>query len=104
MQIKPILPLNMRLAFVGGRLTRVVSRAATTSCRMIGVNERGNRIGEDHPGAKLTDNDVDIILELRDEGWAYRRIAGKMDCSSRQVRRICNGTHRAQRASRYKRL
>ena len=34
--------------------------------RFVRVNEHGRRIGEDHHRAKLSDADVDLILELRD--------------------------------------
>ena len=39
------------------------------------VNERGRRIGESHPRARLTDREIDLIRELCEEGLSYRQIA-----------------------------
>jgi hypothetical protein len=33
--------------------------------RVVAVNERGQRIGQDHPHAQLTDAEVNILLGLR---------------------------------------
>lgn len=65
--------------------------------RVVKVNEHGRRIGEDHPRARLTDHDVELMLQLRQrEGWSWKRLARAFDCSRSQVRRICLGVHRAQ--------
>lgn len=70
---------------------------------LVGVNEKGRRVGEDHPNATLTDHDVEMLLELREtENWGYRRLAKHFDISKSQVRRIVKGTHRAQQAARFK--
>ena len=63
---------------------------------MVKLNERGRRIGESHPMAKLMDWEVVVLLELRDEGWGYKRLAKHFDISTRTVRGICNCTIRAQ--------
>ncbi len=72
--------------------------------RVVAVNERGQRIGQDHPHARLTDAEVDILLGLRDEGWGYRRLARKFEISRRAVVKICRGINRCQRAARHKTL
>lgn len=69
--------------------------------RFVRVNEHGRRIGEDHHRAKLSDADVDLILELRDEGLSYAAIAHKMDhvpsgIAKSTVRDICAGRIRGQ--------
>jgi hypothetical protein len=64
--------------------------------RVVRVNEAGLRIGEDHHNAKLTDADVEAMLQLRRDGWGYRRLAAKFECSKRVVRDICAGRRRAQ--------
>lgn len=72
------------------------------------VNARGRRIGEDHHRAKLSNADIDLILELRDEGMSLGAIARKMDhvpggIGKSTVRDICTGRIRAQLPADYKR-
>jgi hypothetical protein len=66
------------------------------------VNERGRRIGESHPRARLTDHEIDLIRELAEDevdavtgklirkGLSYREIAEKfeMECSGAYVSKI----------------
>lgn len=76
------------------------------SKRRLAVNARGFRIGESHHRAKLTEDDVDLILYLRDEGLSYAAIASKFDdgmtVSKSTVRDICQGRIRAQTPDRFK--
>ena len=46
---------------------------------MVGVSEKGARVGETHPRAKLSDADVDLIRELHEAGLSYRQIVLKFD-------------------------
>lgn len=69
--------------------------------RLVRVNERGRRIGEDHHRAKLTDADIELVLELREMGLSYGAIAGKFDdilggIGKSTVRDICIGRIRGQ--------
>ena len=68
----------------------------------IGVNDGGYRVGEDHPSARLTEHEVDLLLTLRDEGWGYRRLSRHFEISKTAVRKICAGVSRCQRAARWK--
>lgn len=61
---------------------------------VVGVNERGMRVGQWHHRAKLTDTEVDKLLELRDAGWGYKKLAKKFDISVRHVRDILAGKKR----------
>lgn len=72
--------------------------------RMVGVNDLGLRVGEDHVNARLTNAEVDLLLELWDEGngMSYRELADKFDISKSGARKICKGQTRCQRATRYK--
>jgi len=70
--------------------------------RVIGVNEVGARVGESHHNAKLTDAEVDMLLQLREEGWGYRRLAAMFDVSKRTVRGYCAGQRRCQVPARWK--
>lgn len=71
--------------------------------RMFAVNDRGLRIGQDHPRAVLADDEVGLLLELRDEGLSYGALAKKFEVSKSCVAKICRGEHRAQVAVGFKR-
>lgn len=71
--------------------------------RLVAVNDRGLRIGETHPRAVLTDHEVDLLLELRAEGYSYRWLGEKFDIHYTHARRICLGHARGQLAERFKR-
>jgi hypothetical protein len=75
-----------------------------TSTRLVGVNENGRRVGDFHPNAKLSDGDVELLLEMREEGWGYRRLAAKFEVSKNLVRMICAGKRRCSRVERLKRV
>lgn len=76
--------------------------------RWAAVNDTGHVIGADHHSAKLSDEDIDMILELRADGLSYARIAAKFDdeprVSTSMVRYICNGGRRAQTVMGHKRV
>lgn len=46
---------------------------------LVGVDERGVRVGESHHRAKLSDADIDLIRELREAGLSYEAIRSKFD-------------------------
>ena len=71
--------------------------------RMVAVNEKGQRIGEDHPRAVLSDHEVMLLLELRDEGYSLAWLAAKFEISRFHTWRICTGRKRSQTAARFKR-
>jgi transcriptional regulator len=58
--------------------------------RVVGINELGLRVGEDHQRATLTDHDVELMRQLREEGLGYKRLAKMFDTSVRNVRDIVN--------------
>lgn len=80
--------------------------AATPKTKRVAVNAAGYRVGEDHHRSKLSDEDVDTILYLRDEGLSYAAIAAKWDedvtISKSTVRDICLGRIRAQQVDGYR--
>jgi hypothetical protein len=70
---------------------------------MVTYNERGNRIGESNPRAKLTDHEVDLLREMRDErkpDGSHRYSLGFLALRFKQpkstVQDICSGRRRAQ--------
>lgn len=45
--------------------------------------------GETHPRAKLSDDDVRLVRELKDEGLGYGEIAKKFETNRYTVRNVC---------------
>jgi len=64
---------------------------------IVGVNERGMRVGEDHQNAKLSNHEVDLIRALREEhGMTYAQIAEKFEIAKETVADIVKCRRRAQ--------
>jgi len=72
--------------------------------RLVALNENHRRIGQDHPKAKLTDHDVELIRQLRDQGFMYWQIAAKFEISKTSVAKICTFERRACIATHWKRI
>lgn len=53
------------------------------------------RYGENHPNARLSDEDVSLVLALAEAGLSYAEIAVKFECSKSGVASICQGRTRA---------
>lgn len=70
--------------------------------RVVAINERGLRLGEDHQNAKLTDQEVNRIRELFDEGMTYRTLAEKFDVSKSTIAMICRYERRATTPAAWK--
>lgn len=65
--------------------------------RVISVNANGQRVGESHQRAKLTDHEVDQIRELHESGeYGYRKLARMFEVSRSLVRYIVKCRCRAQ--------
>lgn len=78
----------------------------TDKVRLIGVNDAGRVIGEDHGRAVLTDADVERMRTLHEDSVnpiGYRRLAKMFECSVSLVKRICRYQIRCQVPARYKR-
>jgi hypothetical protein len=76
--------------------------------RYAAVNDAGRVVGQEHHSAKLSDDDVDLIHELRAAGLSYRQIALKFDdavrVSKSMVRYVCTGGRRAQTVMGHRRV
>ena len=64
--------------------------------RMVPVNAKGYRLGEDHHRAKLSNYDVELLLNLADEGFSQAWLAEKFEVGRRTVRDILAGRKRCQ--------
>lgn len=74
------------------------------TARLIAVNDKGLAIGESHPRAVLTDHDIGLLLELREEGFSMQWLAEKFEVSKSCVAKIVWGQRRAQLPAGYKRV
>lgn len=97
--------------------------------KLVAINENGNRMGESHGRAKLTDHDVELVVGLLDcrEGLmreylkvglsrreiervlhtaqlSYAGIAEKFEVSKSLVKAIADGRVRSRVAVRWKRI
>jgi len=72
--------------------------------KLVALNENGHRINQEHPGAKLTDAEVSVLLELREEGYSYAWLARKFNVSKSCARWICTGRNRNQTPAKYVRV
>ena len=72
------------------------------------TNSEGRVVGEHHHSAKLTDDDIELILELRDAGLSYAQVAAKFDDAVRIHRQtvydICSGRRRNQTVMGHRRV
>jgi hypothetical protein len=70
--------------------------------RTISTNDRGYRIGEDHPNAKLTDSEVELVRQLHEGGMIYADLAEKFEVSKWSISRICRYELRNQAPSKFR--
>lgn len=84
-------------------LTPWAAQEQDSAWKTVAVNEAGRRVGEDHPGAKLTNAEVECIRELHEtEGLGYGLLAVKFELSKSAIAKICRYERRAQFAVRVK--
>lgn len=48
------------------------------------------RRGQDHPNAKLTNREVELVRRLREEGMSLRDLSQKFEVSQSLISMICN--------------
>lgn len=77
-------------------------RRRKTKRKQLRVRERANfcnlhRVrGQNHPKANLTDHEVDLVLELRSEGFTYYALSVTFETPKSTIRDICKGLTRAR--------
>lgn len=72
--------------------------------KLVALNENGNRIGQEHPRAKLLDWEIDQVHALREAGLTLRQIGEKMDMSKGGIWKIIHGYRRSQTIARVVRV
>lgn len=69
---------------------------------LVALNETGARIGEHHPRARLTQADVNRLLDLRAAGWSLGQLAKLFRVSKGAVQHVCSGVCWTQKPARYR--
>lgn len=73
-----------------------------TDTTFVGVSDTGRLVGEYNPRAKYTDEEVEAVIFLRQEGMPLKQIAKKMDMPLRTVRDYIKGTRRTANITDWK--
>jgi DNA invertase Pin-like site-specific DNA recombinase len=71
--------------------------------KMVQIGEYGRCVGESHGRAKLSDHEIDLVRQLREEGMPAAEIAEKFEVSKRYVYKLANYERRACVISEWKR-
>lgn len=66
-----------------------------TKTILIQIGEYGKPVGESHGRAKLTDHEIDLVRQLKEDGMSANDIAKKMEISKRYVYKLVNFERRA---------
>lgn len=72
--------------------------------KLVALNDSGRRIGQEHPRAKLLDDEVEQVLALLEAGLSYSEVAKKMDVSKSCIAHIATGRRRGQTVVRVVRV
>lgn len=70
--------------------------------QLVKVNEKGERIGDSHPLAQLSDSEVEVMRRLNEGGMTYTELSGKFEVPVRTVKAICRYERRNQTVARVK--
>lgn len=81
-----------------------IAKSSKKRAVLVAVNERGHVVGESHPRAVLTDHEVSLVLELRDEGYSLGWLARKFEVSKGCVQGIVSGRNRSHVIARVRRI
>lgn len=64
---------------------------------LVPLGDGGKVIGENHHRSKLTDKQVDLMIELHEDwGFGYRKLAWIFGVTKAQVRNICTYRQRGR--------
>jgi hypothetical protein len=86
---------NLQFFATYGWRNRPMKKGRAMTQRLVGIDENGLRVGEDHQRATLTDGDVELMRELHAEGIGYTRLAKMFDVTRCHVRDIVKFRKRA---------
>jgi hypothetical protein len=92
-----MLNIGRKSLFDGFLLTGQVPKIKVLLClrnKNVRLSVQGQRCGETHPNARLTDHDVELMRQLHEGGMQCSKIAHKFDCARTTVSGIVNYQHR----------
>lgn len=72
--------------------------------KLVALNDKNRRVGENHPRAKLLDSEVDLVFDLLESGLSLAEVARKMDVSKSCIAHIASGRRRSQPVARVVRV
>lgn len=72
--------------------------------RIVKVNERGLRIGEDHQHATHTDAEIELARQLHAEGMSYKQLAEKFEVSKSTIAGWVKFRRRGQHPTDWRRV
>ena len=71
---------------------------------MVRVNDNGRPIGEDARNAKYLDDTVEMVRQLRLEGYTWTKISRAMDIPVRTARDFVSGRRRSESIAGFRRI
>ena len=71
---------------------------------LVSIGDSGRPVGESAPNAKYTDAEIDMVFELRNQGYFYREISEMMDMPIRTIRTVLDGSRRSKHVVGWKTL
>lgn len=78
-----------------------VHKPSVTVEKIVGVSRNGIRLGEDSPHAKYTDDEIDAVFGLLEEGFSFGGIARMLDMPKSTVWAIATGRMRSTVVDRW---
>ncbi len=71
---------------------------------LVQIGEYGKRVNESHGMAKLSDHEIDLVRQLKEEGMPAAAIAEKFEVSKRYVYKLVNYERRASIVAQFRRV
>lgn len=84
-----------------GKKLVAVNMGNTLGRKLVAVNEFGQRVGESHPRARLSDADVDQMFAMRERGDTVRAVARHFGIAWQYASKVLNYRARNQLAVRW---
>lgn len=85
--------------------------ALRVESRLVAINYKGRRIGQDHQRAQFTDHEIELMRRMYEEHpvghrlhVGFRKLARIWGCSKTHVVEICTYLQRAQHPAKFKRV
>jgi hypothetical protein len=85
--------------------------AIRVEARLVAINYKGRRIGQDHHRARFTDHEIELMRQMYEEHpvghklhVGFRKLAVIWGCSKALIVRVVTYDLRAQHAAKFKRV